>query len=49
LDQHTLWEKSTPDDAQLTIQADLQLPMQSADDFAGRDPVLDAVMAPDPS
>lgn len=41
------WEKSTPDDERLTIQPDLELPMQSADYFAGRDPVLDAALAAD--
>ena len=37
------WEKSTPDDPRLTIEPDIALPVLSADYFAGRDPLLEAV------
>jgi hypothetical protein len=45
------WERSTPDDPRITIEPDLEVTMSSADYLAGRDPVLDAVIAnfpPDP-
>jgi hypothetical protein len=43
------WERSTPDDARITIDPDLEVTMSSADYLAGRDPVLDAVEAYPPS
>jgi hypothetical protein len=39
------WEKSTPDDPRLTIEPDLAMPVRAADYFAGRDPLLEAVLA----
>jgi hypothetical protein len=39
------WEKSTPDDPRLAIEPDLVVPLTAADYFAGRDPVLAAVLA----
>ena len=39
------WERSTPDDTRITIEPDLAVPFSSADYLAGRDPVLDAVLA----
>lgn len=39
------WEKSTPDDPRLSIEPDLAQPVRAADYFAGRDPLLDAVLA----
>jgi hypothetical protein len=43
------WERSTPDDPRITIEPDLEVTMSSADYLAGRDPVLDAVIANFPS
>jgi len=42
------WEMSTPDDPRLTIEPDLPMPVRAADYFAGRDPLLEAVLAGDP-
>ena len=39
------WERSTPDDPRLTIEPSIRVGLSSADYFAGRDPVLDAVLA----
>jgi hypothetical protein len=41
------WQKSTPDDPRLTIEPDLAMAVRSADYFAGRDPLLEAVLAGD--
>jgi hypothetical protein len=41
------WQKSTPDDTRLTIEPDLLVPVRAADYFAGRDPLLEAVLAGD--
>lgn len=38
------WQKSTPDDNRLTIEPDIAIDLSSADFFAGRDPVLEAVV-----
>jgi hypothetical protein len=44
------WERSTPDDARLTIEPDIPVDLSSEDYFAGRDPVLDAILEePTPS
>jgi hypothetical protein len=44
------WERSTPDDARLTIDPDIPVELSSEDYFAGRDPVLDAILEePTPS
>ena len=44
------WERSTPDDARITIEPDIPVDLSSEDYFAGRDPVLDAILAaPTPS
>ena len=39
------WEKGVPDDPRLTIEPDLAVPLTAADYFAGRDAVLEAVLA----
>jgi hypothetical protein len=39
------WEFSTPDDPRLTHEPDLRIDLASTDFFAGRDPVLEAVLA----
>ncbi|MGH3132991.1 MAG: hypothetical protein ACRDNY_04485 [Gaiellaceae bacterium] len=39
-------EKSEPDDARLTIEPDLPVPLSSEEYFAGRDPALDAILEP---
>ena len=41
----TYHQKSTPDDPRLTIDPDIDIPLLSSDYFAGRDPVLEAVLA----
>ncbi len=41
------WQKSTPDDPRLTIEPEIGVPSVSADYFADRDPVLEAVLAAD--
>ncbi len=38
------WERSTPDDARVTIQPEIRADLSSADYFAGRDPVLQAIL-----
>jgi hypothetical protein len=44
------WERSTPDDQRITIEPDIPVDLSSDDYFAGRDPVLDAILAqPAPS
>lgn len=44
------WERSTPDDERLTIEPDIPVDLSSEDYFAGRDPVLEAILdAPAPS
>lgn len=44
------WERSTPDDERLTIEPDISVDLSSEDYFAGRDPVLEAILAqPAPS
>jgi hypothetical protein len=37
------WQRSTPDDQRITIEPDIAADLSSADYFAGRDPVLQAV------
>jgi hypothetical protein len=39
------WEMSTPDDPRLSIEPDLRMRVRAADYFAGRDPLLEAVLA----
>jgi hypothetical protein len=39
------WERSTPDDARITIEPDIPVELSSDDYFAGHDPVLDAIIA----
>jgi hypothetical protein len=39
------WEKSTADDARITIEPDIDVPFSSDDYFGDRDPVLDAIVA----
>ncbi len=39
------WQKSTPDDPRLSIEPDLVVPVRAADYFAGRDALLEAVLA----
>jgi hypothetical protein len=39
------WQKSTPEDPRLTIQPELAVPVRAADYFAGRDALLEAVLA----
>jgi hypothetical protein len=39
------WEMSTPDDPRLSIEPDLAMPVRAVDYFAGRDPLLEAVLA----
>jgi hypothetical protein len=39
------WEMSTPDDPRLSIEPQLAMPVRAADYFAGRDPLLEAVLA----
>jgi hypothetical protein len=41
----TYWERSTPDDARITIEPDLAVDLTWADYAADRDPVLHAVLA----
>jgi hypothetical protein len=44
------WERSTPDDQRVTIEPDIPADLSSEDYFAGRDPVLEAILAqPAPS
>jgi C-terminal processing protease CtpA/Prc len=38
------WERSTPDDQRITIEPTIGVSLSSADYFAGRDPVLDAIL-----
>jgi hypothetical protein len=38
------WERSTPDDTRLTIEPSITVELSSDDYFAGRDPVLDAIL-----
>ena len=38
------WERSTADDRRITIEPDIAAPLSSADYFAGRDPVLQAIL-----
>lgn len=38
------WARSTPDDERITIEPTIAVSMSSADYFAGRDPVLDAII-----
>jgi hypothetical protein len=38
------WERSTPDDQRITIEPTIPVSLSSADYFAGRDPVLDAIL-----
>ena len=39
------WEKSTADDPRITIEPDIEVLLSSADYFADRDPVLEAILA----
>ena len=39
------WEMAEPDDPRLSIEPDLAVPVRAADYFAGRDVLLDAVLA----
>jgi hypothetical protein len=39
------WERSTPDDQRITIEPTIQVSLSSDDYFAGRDPVLNAILA----
>jgi C-terminal processing protease CtpA/Prc len=39
------WQKATPDDPRLTIEPAIGIPSRASDYFAGRDPVLEAVLA----
>jgi hypothetical protein len=38
------WQRSTPDDERTTIEPEIQADFSSADYFAGRDPVLQAIL-----
>jgi hypothetical protein len=38
------WERSAPDDQRITIEPTIRVSLSSADYFAGRDPVLDAIL-----
>ena len=38
------WERSTPDDPRITIEPTIPVSLSSADYYAGRDPVLDAIL-----
>jgi len=38
------WQRSTPDDDRLTIEPEIRAELSSADYFAGRDPVLQAIL-----
>ncbi len=38
------WERSTVDDRRITIEPEIHADLSSADYFAGRDPVLDAIL-----
>jgi hypothetical protein len=38
------WERSTPDDQRITIEPTIRVSLSSDDYFAGRDPVLDAIL-----
>ena len=42
------WQKATPGDPRLTIEPDIAVPSRASDYFAGRDPVLEAVLATTP-
>lgn len=42
------WEMAEPDDPRLSIDPDLAMPVTAADYFAGRDVLLDAVLAGEP-
>ena len=39
------WERSTPNDARLTIEPEIPVGLTADDYFAGRDPVLEAIVA----
>ena len=39
------WERSTPDDARITIEPEIPVELTADDYFAGRDPVLEAIVA----
>jgi hypothetical protein len=43
------WEMAEPADPRLSIEPDLAIPVTAADYFAGRDPLLEAVLAGDAS
>jgi hypothetical protein len=45
---HRYWELTTPDDKRLTIEPDIRVGPSAKDYLAGRDPVLDAVIAAKP-
>ena len=38
------WERSTPDDPRVTIEPEIHAGLSSTDYFAGRDPVLQAIL-----
>ena len=39
------WERSTPDDPRITIEPEIRAELTADDYFAGRDPVLEAILA----
>ncbi len=39
------WERSTPNDPRITIEPDIRAKLTADDYFAGRDPVLEAIVA----
>jgi hypothetical protein len=39
------WERSTPDDTRITIEPEIRAELTADDYFAGRDPVLEAIVA----
>ena len=39
------WERSTPDDMRITIEPEIRAELTADDYFAGRDPVLEAILA----
>jgi hypothetical protein len=39
------WEMAEPDDPRLSIEPDLAMEVTAADYFAGRDPLLESVLA----
>ena len=39
------WERSTPDDMRITIEPEIRAELTADDYFAGRDPVLEAIVA----